>query len=77
VGAEAPFDLVLANILAGPLIEMAPDAARVTAPGGYIILSGLLARQERDVTEAHLAHKLKLEKAHALGDWRALVFAKE
>lgn len=76
VDTMAPYDLVLANILAGPLVEMAPDCARVTAAGGYVILSGLLARQESDVTDAHLAQGLQQGDVHALNDWRALVFHK-
>lgn len=77
VAAMAPYDLVLANILAGPLVEMAPDAAKVLADGGYAILSGLLARQEQDVTAAHLAAGLTAARSLALGDWRALVFQKK
>lgn len=73
----APYDLVLANILAGPLVEMAPDAARVLAPGGYAILSGLLGRQQDDVGRAHLAAGLVAATAQEIGDWRALVFHKK
>lgn len=77
VDAMAPYDLVLANILAGPLVEMAPELAHVLAPGGYGVLSGLLARQEADVTDAHKAAHLTLHESRAVGDWRALVFVKE
>lgn len=76
VDAMAPFDLVLANILAGPLVEMAADAARVTAPGGFVILSGLLGRQEKEVSDAHLAAGLIAHDVLSVGDWRALVFKK-
>ena len=41
---RAPYDLVIANILAGPLITLAPDIAAATAPGGHAILAGLIAR---------------------------------
>lgn len=77
VRSMAPYDLVLANILAGPLVAMASDCAQVTAAGGAVILSGLLARQEQDVTAAHLAHGLAQGDIHALNDWRALVFHKQ
>ena len=39
---RAPYDLVVANILAGPLITLAPDIASATAPGGHAILAGLI-----------------------------------
>src|SRR5206468_4953491 len=42
----APYDLVTANILANPLIELAPDLARVLAKNGRAVLSGLLREQE-------------------------------
>ena len=45
LAARAPFDLIIANILAGPLIELAPDFARALAPGGSVILAGLLDTQ--------------------------------
>ena len=45
LAARAPFDLIIANILAGPLIELAPDFAKALAPGGTIILAGLLDTQ--------------------------------
>lgn len=77
VGEMAPYDLILANILAGPLVEMAPDLSHVLAGGGYAVLSGLLARQEADVTEAHLGAGLAAHRSLAVGDWRALVFHKQ
>ncbi|MGB7405896.1 MAG: 50S ribosomal protein L11 methyltransferase [Pacificimonas sp.] len=50
---RAPFDVIIANILAGPLIEMAADIARAIAPGGLLILAGLLRDQEHDVVAAY------------------------
>jgi ribosomal protein L11 methyltransferase len=50
---QAPYDLVLANILAAPLIAMAPAMARAIAPGGIAILSGLLIAQAAQVTAAY------------------------
>ena len=49
--ARAPFDLLIANILAGPLIELAPDFAKALAPGGTIILAGLLDTQADAVAQ--------------------------
>lgn len=54
--ARAPFALVVANILAGPLIDLAPAMARHVAAGGSLVLSGILDRQENAVLTAYLAH---------------------
>lgn len=51
--ARGPFDLVIANILAGPLIELAPSMVQHVAPGGSIILSGILDRQGDAVLAAY------------------------
>jgi ribosomal protein L11 methyltransferase len=76
VAWRAPFDLVLANILARPLMAMAPDLARVLAPGGVAILSGLLARQEAAVLAAHRAGGLYLRGRIALQGWHTLIVAR-
>ncbi len=76
VAPRAPYDLIAANILAGPLIAMAPQLNAVLKPGGFCVLSGLLARQEKDVTAAHEAQGLKLVHKTEIGDWRALVLQK-
>jgi hypothetical protein len=47
--AQAPYDLIMANILAGPLIDLAAPMTRLLAEGGGIILSGLMQHQERAV----------------------------
>ncbi len=73
---NAPYDIVAANILAGPLIDMASQLAAALSPGGFAILSGLLARQEKDVIAAQEAQGLKMIRSIALGDWRALVLQK-
>lgn len=69
----APFDLVAANILAGPLVEMARDIARVTAPGGHLILAGLLRHQETRVVAAFRHHGLVRRARHVEGDWPTLL----
>jgi ribosomal protein L11 methyltransferase len=72
--AEAgPYDLVFANILKGPLIELAPDMARHVAPGGLVILSGLLVVQAEAVTAAYVAEGFVPEAREDLGEWSALV----
>lgn len=76
VAANVPYDLIAANILAGPLMEMAPDLEKYLTPGGYCVLSGLLGRQEADVTAAHIAVGLRPVHSIAVGEWRALVLQK-
>ncbi|SDF56257.1 MULTISPECIES: 50S ribosomal protein L11 methyltransferase [Thalassobaculum] len=76
VRAKAPFDLVVANILAGPLAEMAPSLKRGLAPGGIAILSGLLNQQERWVIAVHRAQGLRLIRRYRRDGWSALVFAR-
>ena len=46
-------DILLANILCGPLCELAPRFAALTRPGGKIVLAGLLSAQADEVTRAH------------------------
>jgi ribosomal protein L11 methyltransferase len=53
--ARGPFDLAVANILAGPLIELAPGMAQQVKPGGSLVLSGILDRQEEGVLAAYVA----------------------
>jgi ribosomal protein L11 methyltransferase len=71
--AGRPYDLVTANILAGPLIDLAPGLARVLAPRGRAVLSGLLRTQEKEVLDAHQAVGLDLDFALRLKGWSALV----
>jgi ribosomal protein L11 methyltransferase len=53
LAARAPFDLIIANILAGPLVALAQDFARSLAPGGAVILAGLLDTQADAVLRAY------------------------
>jgi len=64
---------VTANILANPLIELAPGLARVLAKNGVAVLSGLLREQAKDVLAAHEAVGLKLDFRLHLNDWAVLV----
>ncbi len=68
----APFDLVFANILMAPLIELAPDMARVTLGGGYAILSGLLVEQADKVLAAYEAEGFVLHAREDIGEWSTL-----
>ncbi len=73
VRAGAPYDLVLANILARPLCRMARSLALGLAPGGTVILSGLLSSQARMVLMAHRRQGLRLEATWQEGNWTTLV----
>ena len=73
VTRAAPFDLVVANILARPLSAMAPDLARHLAPGGVAVLSGLLTAQARPVIAAHRRCGLVLRDAIRINGWTTLV----
>lgn len=73
LAAAAPFDLVFANILKGPLVELAPPMAAHLAQGGTIILSGLLVEQAESVTAAYLAAGFIPRHCEDLGDWATLV----
>lgn len=67
------YDIVVANILARPLMKMAKDAVRVMKPGGTLILSGLLNEQENMVLAAHRAQGLFLVKRIRRNNWSILV----
>jgi ribosomal protein L11 methyltransferase len=72
LAARAPFDLIIANILAGPLIELAPDFAKALRPGGSVILAGLLDTQAQAVAAAYEAQGLTTSD-HGRGQWPVLV----
>ena len=74
--ARAPFDLIIANILAGPLLELAPAFAKALAPSGMILLAGLLDTQADAIIEAYGAFGLTLEQRGS-GEWPVLVMANE
>ncbi|MDB6176704.1 50S ribosomal protein L11 methyltransferase [Paracoccus sp. Z330] len=72
----APFDLVLANILKQPLIDLAPDMARHVAPDGRIILSGILTTQAQDVTDSYQATGFHCDRRDDLGEWSTLTMTR-
>ncbi|HEU4705413.1 MAG TPA: 50S ribosomal protein L11 methyltransferase [Sphingomicrobium sp.] len=72
VAARAPFDLIIANILAGPLIELAPSFARTLSPGSTVMLAGLLDTQADPVIRAYEQQGLTLAHRGA-GEWPVLV----
>lgn len=68
------FDLVVANILSGPLCEMAGEIVDACAPGACLLLSGILDRQSGDVADAYMALGLPRPEIRELGEWRALLW---
>lgn len=76
IAAAAPFDLILANILKGPLIALAPAMAAHCAPGGRLILSGILADQGEDVAEHYARHGFDLVEREQIVDWLTLELRK-
>jgi ribosomal protein L11 methyltransferase len=67
-----PYDLLIANILAGPLVELAPDFAEAVPPRGHLVLAGLLTSQERAVRAAYRAAGFALAGRLVNGDWSIL-----
>lgn len=76
VGRLKPYELILANILAGPVIEMAPDLVRVMDENGYCVLSGMLVEQADLVASAYEGAGLTLKKRYDIGEWTSLVMHK-
>lgn len=73
VHAQGPFNLIFANILKNPLIEMAPALKASLEVGGVAILSGFTAEQEADVLAAYNKQGLSLKKRTQGGDWVAAI----
>lgn len=74
---QAPYDLVFANILAGPLKELSPDISEQTAPGGTVILAGLLDEQEEGVLEAYRSVGFDLAARGGTPRWPVLTLEKK
>jgi ribosomal protein L11 methyltransferase len=72
IAARGPYDLVMANILAGPLVSLAPDFAQALVPGGHLLLAGLLETQEAAVRAACRRAGLRLAARLVKGDWSIL-----
>jgi ribosomal protein L11 methyltransferase len=72
LAARSPFDLIVANILAGPLIELAPPFAKAAAPDATIVLAGLLDTQADGVARAYEKEGLRV-RDRGFGEWPVLV----
>lgn len=71
--AAGPFDLVFANILKGPLVDLAPDMAANLEDDGYAILSGILVHQAEDVIDAYARSGINLYRREDIGEWTTLI----
>ncbi|MGX0976732.1 ribosomal protein L11 methyltransferase [Roseovarius sp. MBR-51] len=76
LSAAAPYDLVFANILKGPLILLAPGITAALTPGGKVILSGILNEQADEVCDVYCAIGNSLEHREEIGDWTTLTLSK-
>jgi ribosomal protein L11 methyltransferase len=70
--ARGPYDLLIANILARPLMDLAPDFAAAVVPGGHVLLAGLLTTQEADVRRSYRRAGFRLARRLERGDWSIL-----
>ncbi len=77
ISQNGPYDLIISNILAQPLIEMAPDLAANLAINGMAILSGLMNYQEQEVIAAHEKAGLNLKSRKEHDGWSVLQFSKQ
>ena len=73
IAQSAPYDLIVANILAEPLRTIAPDMGRAAAPGATIILSGILLTQAGGVEAAYAAENMVLRQRLERGEWATLI----
>jgi ribosomal protein L11 methyltransferase len=76
IRGRAPYDLIVANILAEPLIRLAPQVSPLLAPGGVLVLSGLLPHQRERVVAAYGAQGIRLVEARIRDGWAVLVLAR-
>ena len=73
---RAPYDLIIANILAGPLVALAPQIAAAAEAGTVLILAGLLARQKTEVVRAYLCQGFRLRHTRLENEWPCLTLVK-
>ena len=72
LAARSPFDLIVANILAGPLVELAADFAKALGPGGTVVLAGILDNQADSVIAAYEKQGMHIS-SRGTGEWPVLV----
>lgn len=75
-GVTIEADVVVANILAGIILELIPDAMRVLKPGGYFVSSGIIAAQEEEMLKALKNEGFKIEQVNQMKDWIVIIAKK-
>ncbi|WP_170753715.1 50S ribosomal protein L11 methyltransferase [Ruegeria lacuscaerulensis] len=75
--AHAPYDLIFANILKGPLVALAPEIGANLNAGGYAILSGILNEQADDVVSVYSQNEFNLTQRSQIGEWTTLILSKQ
>lgn len=76
ISANAPYDVIFANILANPLKQMCQSAFCSLAPKGFYLISGFIETQQQNIIETHLSTGFKLIKTYKLENWRAALLQK-
>jgi len=76
IASNGPYDLIVANILAAPLVQMTPDIARAANAGAAIIMSGILTSQAEKIIAACAERQIALNQRIILDEWCTLVFEK-
>ncbi|MEL7049887.1 MAG: 50S ribosomal protein L11 methyltransferase, partial [Pseudomonadota bacterium] len=76
VKGDGPFDMIIANILAGPLISIAKDVAHIIKPGGDLILSGILVPQAASVIAAYRTAGFTLQDHQRITGWSTITLVK-
>ncbi|MDO6482153.1 50S ribosomal protein L11 methyltransferase [Shimia thalassica] len=74
--AKSPYDLIFANILKAPLVDLAPDMGANIAQGGHAILSGILNEQADDVVAAYDAAGFDVHTREEIGEWTTLTLTR-
>ncbi|MEH6790721.1 50S ribosomal protein L11 methyltransferase [Parasphingorhabdus sp.] len=76
LGQRAPYDLIIANILAGPLVALAPQITAAAKPGTVLLLAGLLSRQKAEVVRAYVREGFRLKHSRLDNEWPCLTLVK-
>jgi ribosomal protein L11 methyltransferase len=77
IQASIPFDLVIANIVANPLIEMTGEISQAIAPEGHVILSGILSEQAEEVLNHYQQHGFTFDDRLIENEWETLILSKK
>ena len=76
IKTKNPFDLIFANILLAPLLEIATDISKYSLSGGYVVLSGILSEQAELVVNKYTGAGFSLSNQIEIGEWVTIIFRK-